>query len=208
MTVRDGAGHDGVERHRVAGEALVHPHLGVGRMVDHEQRHVVEEVRLPQVGGDAQVVLAVHRGELVAPDEHAVLGEGDVGGVLGVDAQTQGRAPDEVGDELHPAAVVGEEPRARALEPLLGRDDLVGGELEVGLGHAVGPADAGDVGLGLHPEPEVGGRPGEHLLLDEQARPHLDLAAHPERVDALVAGRGVGAGPDLLPAVAGVGCAR
>ena len=58
-----GAGHDGVERHRVAGEPLVHPDLGVRRMVHHQQGHVVEEVRLPQIRGDPQVVLAVHRGQ-------------------------------------------------------------------------------------------------------------------------------------------------
>jgi hypothetical protein len=103
-------------------EALVHEDLRPVRMVDDEQRQQVEEVRLPQLRRDAQVVGAVVRGQLVAADLHPVLGRRRVRRHLRVDAQPQRRAPDEVGHEAHLAAVPREQPRARALEALAGRD--------------------------------------------------------------------------------------
>ena len=51
-------------------------------------------------------------------------------------------------------------------------------------------------------------RSGDELLLQVQAGPHLELAADPERVDALIAGRRRCVCPDRLPVVLACACAR
>ena len=99
-------------------------------------------------------------------------------------------------------AVIGEEPRARALQALLGRDNLVGEQIELGLYVAVGPGDARHVGKEAVAQAEVEDRLGDGLFLIEQARPEFDFASDPERVDALVADGLGGAGPDLFPMIA------
>ena len=55
--------------------------------------------------------------------------------------------------------------------------------------------------LRLIPQAEMDDRPGDHLLLDEQAGPDLDLPAQAERVDPAVAERPCAPGPDDLPVV-------
>ena len=80
-------GHMHRQHGRREGEAFVHKHLGPRRVIDHHQRDVVEEVCLPQFGGDTHVVEAVARHELIAANLDPVLGRHDAGGLLGVDAQ-------------------------------------------------------------------------------------------------------------------------
>ena len=53
----------------------------------------------------------VARGELIAADEHAVLGLRHPGRVLRVDAHPERRPPEDVGDEAQARAIIGEEPR-------------------------------------------------------------------------------------------------
>ena len=49
-------------------ESLVDEDLGLRRMIDDQQRDVIEEVRLPQLRGDPDVVDAVARHQLIAGD--------------------------------------------------------------------------------------------------------------------------------------------
>ena len=79
----------GQRRRRRCREALVHERLGALGVVHHEQRHVIEEVRLPQFGRDPHVVAAVARRELIAADAHPVFGLGHARRVLGVDAEPE-----------------------------------------------------------------------------------------------------------------------
>ena len=190
-------------RRRIAREPLVDVQLGLRRMIHHHQRDVVDEVALPQLGRDPQVVLPVARRQLIAADQHPVLGLRHAGRVLRVDSHAERRSPEEIGDEAHRLAVVGEEPRARPLEPLLGDEDISRGQLEVGLHHAVRPDDARDVDARLRSESEVNRPPGHHLFLDQESGARLHLAPDPERVDPLIAGGHVRAGEYLVPAVAG-----
>ena len=98
------------------------------------------------------------------------------------------RPPQEVGHEPHPvpssANTHGHEPLSRC-----SRDDgIVGAAVELGLRHAVRPDDPRDVDARARAQAEVHGRPGDRLLLHEQAGPDFDVAADAERVDALIAG--------------------
>ena len=129
-------------------------------MVDDQQRHVIEEMRLPQFGGDPHVVGVVPRHELIAANLHPVFGLRDAGGVLRVDAKPERRAPEEVGHEAHPGAVVGEHPGARTLQPLLGDDDLIGLAVELGLRDAVRPDDPRDVDARAGAQTEMHRRAG------------------------------------------------
>ena len=192
-----------IQRGRVAREALVDEDLRVRRVVDDQQRRVVDEVGLPELGGDAQVVLAVAWGELIAANQHAVLGLRHPGGVLRVDAHPERRPPEHIGDEAQAGTVVGEEPRAGSLEALLGNEHAARRQVEVGLHHAVRPRHARHVDLRLLAQAEVDRGAGQDLLLHEEARARLDFAADPERVDPLIARRDVSPRADLLPPVAG-----
>ena len=148
-------------------EPLIHEHFAVGRMVDHEQRDVIEEVRLPQLRGDADVVRAVARHELLARDPHPVFGLRHTRGVLRVDAQPKRRSPEEVGDECHAIAVPGKHPRARTLQPLLRHNRIVNAAAEFGLRDTIRPHDARDVNRRVRAETEMQRRTGEHLCLHE-----------------------------------------
>src|SRR5262249_58822199 len=61
------------ERRRLARKPLVDEHFLVGRMIHDEQRDVVDEMRLPQLGGDANVVGSIASGARVAANLHPVL---------------------------------------------------------------------------------------------------------------------------------------
>ena len=183
-------------------EPLVDEDLGVRGMIDDHQRHVIDEVGLPQLRGDAHVVRAVLAAQLIAADLHPVFRLRHAGRVLRVDAQTERRPPQEVGHEAHPGAVVGEHPRARALQPLLGDNRFVGAAVEIGLHDAVRPDDPRDVDAGARAQAEVHGRSGDHLLLRQQAGSDFDVAADAERVDALIAGGRLRARANDLPVIA------
>src|SRR5215831_8738440 len=190
------------ERRRLTRKTFVDEHVLVDGMVDDHQRHVIDEVRLPQLGGDADVVDAVARDELVAANLHPVFRLRDTRRVDGVDAQPERRSPQEVRDEPHVVTVVREHPRARSLEPLLGDDDLVGLAVEVGLHDSVGPEDPRDVYTGARAKTEVHRLAGENLFLRQEAAPDFDLAADAKRVDALIAGRRLRLRTQRLPVVA------
>ena len=101
-----------------------------------------------------------------------------------------------------PRAVVSKHPGARALQALVGDDDLVGAAVEFGLRDAVRPDDPCDVDARARAQAEVHGRAGDRLLLDEQAGSDFDVAADAERVDPLIARDGLRARTDHLPVVA------
>ncbi len=146
-------------------------------MIDDEQRDVVEEVRLPQFGRDADVIDTVTRPQLIAGNPDPVLRLRHASRVLRVDAQTEWRSPEEVGHEVHVRAVPRKHPRARSLEPLLGHDHVVDTGAELGLCDAVRPHDASDVDAGSRAETEVHRRAGHDLRLHRQPGTHADLAA-------------------------------
>ncbi len=169
-------------------ESLIDKHLGVCRMIDDEQRDVIEEMCLPQFRGDTHVVGAVARHKLLTSDPHPVFRLPYTGGVLCVDAQPKRRSPEEVGHKPHTAAVPCKHPGARSFQPLLRHDRIVHAAAEFGLRDPIRPDDARDVDGGVGAETEVKRRAGEHLRLHEQSRSHLDVAADAERVDTLIAG--------------------
>ena len=170
-------------------------------MVHGHQRYVIHEVRFPELRGDADIVRAVARHELVAANLHPVFGLRDAGRVLGVDAQTEGRAPQKIRDEAHSRAVVGEYPRTRALETLLRDDRLIRTTVEIGLHDAVRPEDARHVDARARAQSEMGRAAGQRLLLREQPRADLDLPANPEGIDPLIARGRLRARTHHLPVV-------
>ena len=186
------------QRRRLAGEPLVDEHRDVFGMIDRHQRHVIDEVRFPQLGADAHVVGAVARDELIAADPHPVLGLRDAGGVLRIDPQPERRSPEEVGHEPHPRPIVCKHPGARALEPLLRHDRLIDAGIELGLRHAVRPDDPRHIDARACPQSHMHRRSGDRLLLDEAAGSHFHFPADAERVHALVAGGSLRARPDNL----------
>ena len=188
-------------RRRRGRKALIDVDLGAGGMIDDHQRHMVEEVRLPQLGGDAQIVAAVASRQLVAANAYPVFGLRDTRRVLRIDAKAERRAPQEVGHERDVAAVVGEHPRARPLQPLLRDEAIVDADAELGLRHAVGPDDPRHVDGRTRAEAEVHGATPHHLLLPDQTGLDLDLAADAERVDALVARVLLCTGGEGLPVI-------
>ena len=194
MTPSDG------RRHR---ETLVDEDLGAGGMIDDEQRDEIEEVRLPQLRRDAQVVGAVARHELIAAHLDPVFGHQHVGRLLRVDAQAERRSPEHVGDKRHLAAVPGKQPRARALQaaasprwpqsPATSNSDcsVPFGQTMRTTSARVAVADA-DVDDGRR----------DQALLHVQPGAHLHFAADAERVDALIARSGGGMRAQRLPVVA------
>ena len=95
--------HD--ERRRLPCESFVDINFGSRRVVYHQERHVVEVVRFPELRGDANVVCSVAGCKLVAADLDPVFRLTDARRVLGIDTQAQGRSPDKIGDEPHGLAV-------------------------------------------------------------------------------------------------------
>ena len=133
-------------------EPLVNEHRDIFGMIDRHQRHVIDEMRFPELGADAHVVGAVARDELIAADPHPVLGLRDAGGVLRIDAQPERGSPQEVGHEPHPGPIVGKHPGARPFEPLLRHDRLIDAGIELRLRHAVRPDDARHVNARARPQ--------------------------------------------------------
>ena len=164
-------------------------------------------MRLPELRGDAQVVLAVAGSELIAAHLHPVLGHEHVGGRLGVDAQAQRRAPDQVGDEAHLAAVPGEEPGTGALEALLREHDAVGRAVELRLQRAVGPGDADHL-RARRSRPGRSGRPAPRSPASARASP-VRISTSPPIPKELMRwspGRGGRPRPHRLPVI-GLGAA-
>ena len=77
---------DNAQGGRGYSESLVHEDFGAGRMIDDEQGEEIEEMGLPELRGDAKVVHAVARGELIAADLDPILGHQRVGRGLRIDA--------------------------------------------------------------------------------------------------------------------------
>ena len=110
-------------------ESLIDEHLRTGGMIDDGEMDVIEEVRLPEVGGDAHVVHAVAWLELVAADLDPIRRFRDSASVLGVDVEAERRTPQNVGHEVHPFAVPGEQEWAGAEKTLRHVHRLIGGEV-------------------------------------------------------------------------------
>ena len=173
----------------LACESLVDEHRRVFGVIDDEERRMIDEMRLPELGGDSHIVGAVACRELIAANLHPVFGLRHAGGILRVDAQAERRSPQEVGHELHPRPIVGKNPRTGSLEALLRDDRLIDGGIELGLGHAVRPDDARHVDARPRAETDVDRRAGDRLLLHEPSGSHFHFAADPEGVNPLIAGR-------------------
>ena len=174
-------------------------------MVDGHQRHVIDEVRFPQLGADPHVVGAVSRGQLVAANLDPVFRLRDAGRILRVDPQSQRRSPQEVGDEA--ACPVPSSANTHGHEPL-SRCSATSGWSTGGSNSACGTPFGQTIRVTSIAvrvaQPDVHGRPGDRLLLHEPSRSHFDFAADAERVDALIAGRALRARPnDLIVIAAG-----
>jgi hypothetical protein len=99
-------------------------------------------------------------------------------------------------------AVVGKHPRARSLQTLRRDERVVDADTELGLRHAVRPYDTRHVDGSPRPEAEVDHAGLDDLLLPQQSGLDFDLAAQPERVDALIAGVLLRTRRERLPVVA------
>ena len=171
-------------------EALVDKNLRAGRMIDRHEREIVVVVDFPQFRGDADIVEAVVRHELVASDLVPLSGGRDLRRAQSVDAQPDGRTPgNRVLHKLHLLSVVGEQERAGRLQALLGHDFLVGLHAKLGAHRAVRPDDPHHLRLGLLAQTEMKLRSGDRLLLHQQAGANFDFAADAEGIDALIANR-------------------
>ena len=96
--------------HRRHDEALVGENFRALRMIDGHQLQPVVVIGLPQFSGDAQVVGAIARNQIIARNLVPLLGGGDARRTERVDAQPDGRSPrHRVLDELHRMSVPGEE---------------------------------------------------------------------------------------------------
>ena len=138
-------------------EALIDIRFRVGGMIDDGEVDVVEVMRLPEVSGDAHVVEAVARLELIAAHLDPIGGLRNSPSVLCVDVEAEWRTPEDVGHELHLVAVPGEQERARAVESLRDRHAdarlrLVQGEFDLRV--SVGPDDAKDLIFSWSPSPK------------------------------------------------------
>ena len=130
------------QRGRLAREPFVDEHRDLLGAIDHHQRYVIHEMGFPQLRCNPHVVRAIARNELIAANLHPILGLRDAGSILRVDPQPERRSPQKICHEPHPVSIVGKDPRARSLEPLLCDDRSIDGWIELGLGHAVRPDDA------------------------------------------------------------------
>src|SRR5690349_1750556 len=111
-------------------------------MIDDKQRIVVHIICLPVFARDAQIIDAVARNKLVAPDVEPLARSVDPF-PLRIDVQAERRSPwADILDELHFAAVPGKQHGARALDALLGEHGLVGFKIEFRLYEAVRPDNA------------------------------------------------------------------
>ena len=155
-------------------------------MIDHPQLGEVEERRLPQLLGDAQVPDAAHgRG---AVDAHQ-LGEVPARPDAFRHRHAERRAPQQVGDELDAVAGLGVEERAASLEHLLLDDELIALGRDAVLRHAVGPGHAQQIGGVDLAEAEVHDAAVGLAELVGVAGADLDRGARAEVVDLVVAQR-------------------
>src|SRR5262249_44246790 len=119
-----------------------------------------------------------------------------------VDAEADRGAPrHRILHEFHLLTVESKKKRARAFQPLLGDDFLIGFDFEVSANGAVRPNYADHVGAWLLAETEVQQRTGTRLFLDQQTGTDVHLTADAERVDALIAGGLHGAWTNDLPVI-------
>src|SRR4030095_11989557 len=182
-------------------ESFIDEHLRVCRMVHHEQRHVIEEMCLPEFGRDTNVVDAIARPKLIARDPDPILRLTHTRGVLGCDAASKRRPPQEIGDEADLCAVPREHPRARPFETLLCDDHVVDGRSELGLRVAVRPHDSRHIDAGAGAQTEMNRSSSHDLRLDREAGAYAALSANYKRVDSLVACRRLAARPDHLAVI-------
>ena len=171
-------------------------------MVHHEQRHMIEEMRLPELRRNAHVVDAVVRPKLVAGNPDPVLRLAHASRILSVDSQAQRRAPEKVGDEAHASAIPRKHPRTRSLQTLLRDNHVIHRRAELRLRVAVRPHDARHVDAGARPEAEVNRCSSHDLRLDGEAGPYADLSANAEGVDSLITRCRLAARPNQLPVIA------
>ncbi len=183
-------------------EALVDKNLRADGMVNRHQRQIVVVVDLPQFRRDADIVEAIVRHELVAPDLVPLSRRRDLRRAERVDAQTDGGAPGHrILHKFHLLSVVGEKKRTGSFQALLGHDFLVSFHPKLGAHRAIGPDDSHHFRLCLLSQSEMKLRPGNRLFLHQQPGADFDFAANPERVDALIADRLDRVWPHNLPVI-------
>src|ERR1043166_4711646 len=90
-------------------ESLIDMNLGVWRMIDDDQRELVEEIGLPKIGVDAHIVIAIARHQMFATDFEPFGGLWEVADVLTIDVHAERCAPHEVADKAHFGPIVSEE---------------------------------------------------------------------------------------------------
>ena len=191
-------------------EPLVDEDLGVRRMIDDQQRHVVEEVRLPQLRGDAHVVA---RRRAARAGRRAIRTQSSVCVTPAVSCALMRRPS---GDR-HRKSVTkpmrwpsyanthGHDPFSRCSATIASSTPTPNSAC----GDAVRPDDARDVDRRCACRGRSAAAPPvSTCFCDEQAGAHLDLAADAERVDALVAGVLLRARADHLPVIAGRALAK
>src|SRR5712691_7768062 len=162
-------------------ETLINEDLSSRPMVNGHQRQMVVVIRLPEFGGNAQVVKSIVRNELISSNLVPFFSRFNSRRAQRVDAQANGRTPgDGVFHKLHLFAVIGEEKWTRALQALLGHNLLIGLQLKLGADGAIGPNYAHDVRSGLFAQTEMNQRTRDRLFLHQQAGTDFHLPADTE----------------------------
>src|SRR5580704_11775495 len=87
---------------------------------------MIEKVRLVEFRSYAEIVLAISiRNELIAANFDPVLRHGHPSRILGIDLESERRAPDTICYKLHLFTVPREKERTRLLQPMLQGDTCV-----------------------------------------------------------------------------------
>src|SRR6185312_15159996 len=107
--------------------------------------------------------------------------------VFGIDAHSQGRAPDEIFYEIKFIAGLCKNPRTRTFQSLNSRDVLIRLKIELHLRDAVRPNDAGRSDLSLIAESKVRARRNNRRGSNQSTGANFDSSADPKIIDAPIA---------------------
>ena len=171
-------------------------------MIHGHQADVIVVVDLPQFRGNPQIVIAVVRHQLIAPDLVPLAGRRDFRRAQRVDPQPDRRSPrHRVLHKFHVLAVVREQERADCLQSLLGHHFLIRFHFKFRAHRSVRPHNAHNFRARLISQSKMKLRPVDRLLLHQQSRTNLDFAANAKRIDALIAHRLLRVRPHHLPVI-------
>src|SRR5215469_11053819 len=158
-------------------------------MIHGHEMQIIVVIRLPEFGGETQIVVTVMRGEFVAADFVPLFGCFDARCAYGVDLQADGGTPRHcIFHKLDLVSVVREQERARAFQTLFRDNFLIRLQIKLRANGTVRPDYPGYVHIGLITETEMQEWTRDGLLLHQQAGANFNFTANAEGIDSLIAG--------------------